>query len=269
MLSGWVYDMRPVCLRLVCSPIKVLILFQYCYYLNSISILIYYMLNVTISIMLTFRNCEQSTFWNQVGLRCVIKPGITRRVICQSLSTWEWTTGPAHPAPPPHLSRRHTGVEPVTNSCEKSSWLPSAARFEGWSGEGTWTAIEADCGGFPDCRNTAAPPVGFPRLVQYSPVMAPIPVYRGQGQCQAEGPHILLCTAHIIQPPPTHFRIGLQGRVIAITVKAIGSGRAIWWNISLGERSFRVDNLQWDLLSGWWSSWGIIINRVLTPVSLL
>ena len=138
-----------------------------------------------------------------------------------------------------------------------------------WSGEGTWTAIEADCGGFPDCRNTAAPPVGFPRLVQYSPVMAPIPVYRGQGQCQAEGPHILLCTAHIIQPPPTHFRIGLQGRVIAITVKAIGSGRAIWWNISLGERSFRVDNLQWDLLSGWWSSWGIIINRVLTPVSLL
>ena len=58
---------------------------------------------------------------NQVELRCVIKPGITRRVICQSLSTWEWTTGPAHPAPPPHLSRRHTGVEPVTNSCEKSS----------------------------------------------------------------------------------------------------------------------------------------------------
>ena len=134
MLSGWVYDMRPVCLRLVCSPIKVLILFQYCYYFHSISILIYYMLNVTISIMLTFRNCEQSTFWNQVGLGCVIKPGITRRVICQSLSTWEWTTGPAHPAPPPHLSRRHTGVEPVTNSCEKSSWLPSAARFEGWSG---------------------------------------------------------------------------------------------------------------------------------------
>ena len=79
------------------------------------------MLNVTISIMLTFRNCEQSTFWNQVGLRCVIKPGITRRVICQSLSTWEWTTAPVHPAPPPHLSRRHTGVEPVTNSCEKSS----------------------------------------------------------------------------------------------------------------------------------------------------
>ena len=138
-----------------------------------------------------------------------------------------------------------------------------------WSGEGTWTAIEADCGGFPDCRNTAAPPVGFPRLVQYSPVMAPIPVYRGQGQCQAEGPHILLCTAHIIQPPPTHFRIGHQGSVIAITVKAVGSGRAIWWNISLGERSFRVDNHQWDLLSGWLSSWGMIINRVLTPVPLL
>ena len=111
-----------------------------------------------------------------------------------------------------------------------------------WSGEGTWTAIEADCGGFPDCRNTAAPPVGFPRLVQYSPVMAPIPVYRGQGQCQAEGPHILLCTAHIIQPPPTHFRIGLQGSVIAITVKAVGSGRAIWWNVSLGERSLKFDN---------------------------
>ena len=138
-----------------------------------------------------------------------------------------------------------------------------------WRGEGTWTAIEADCGGFPDCRNTAAPPVGFPRLVQYSPVMAPIPVYRGQGQCQAEGPHILLCTAHIIQPPPTQFRIGLQGSVIAITVKAVGSGRAIWWNISLGERSFRVDNHQWDLLSGWLSSWGMIINRVLTPVPLL
>ena len=51
----------------------------------------------------------------------------------------------------------------------------------------------------------AAPPVGFPRLVQYSPAMAPIPVYRGQGQCQAAGPHILLCTAHIIQPslPPS------------------------------------------------------------------
>ena len=202
------------------------------------------MLNVTISIMLTFRIVSSQPFGkvflnprlsNQVGFRCVIKPGITRRVICQSLSTWEWTTRPAQPAPPPHLSRRHTGVEPVTNSCEKCSWLPSAARFEGWSGEGTWTAIEADCGGFPDCRNTAAPPVGFPRLVQYSPVMAPIPVYRGQGQCQAEGPHILLCTAHIIQPPPTHFRIGLQGSVIAITVKAVGSGRAIWWDISLGE----------------------------------
>ena len=46
----------------------------------------------------------------------------------------------------------------------------------------------------------AAPPVGFPRLVQYSGAMAPIPVYGGQGQCQPAGPHILLCTAHIIQP---------------------------------------------------------------------
>ena len=54
----------------------------------------------------------------------------------------------------------------------------------------------------------AAPPVGFPRLVQYSPAMAPIPVYGGQGQCQAAGPHILLCTAHIIQPLLLHhFRI--------------------------------------------------------------
>ena len=60
----------------------------------------------------------------------------------------------------------------------------------------------------------AAPPVGFPRLVQYSPAMAPIPVYRGQGQCQAEGPHILLCTAHIIQPslPPSPLsRESLEG----------------------------------------------------------
>ena len=60
----------------------------------------------------------------------------------------------------------------------------------------------------------AAPPVGFPRLVQYSPAMAPIPVYRGQGQCQAAGPHILLCTAHIIQPslPPSPFsRESLEG----------------------------------------------------------
>ena len=45
--------------------------------------------------------------------------------------------------------------------------------------------------------------------------------------------------------------------------------RTIWWDISLGERSLRIDNHQWDLLSGWWSSWGIIINRVLTPLSLL
>ena len=41
---------------------------------NNISILIYYMLNV-ISIMLTFRNCEQTTFWKSLFESPAEQPG--------------------------------------------------------------------------------------------------------------------------------------------------------------------------------------------------
>ena len=82
----------------------------------------------------------------------------------------------------------------MTNSCENCS----PARFEGWRGLGLQSRLIA--GVSPIAAIAAAPPVGFPRLVQYSGAMAPIPVYGGQGQCQPAGPHILLCTAHIIQP---------------------------------------------------------------------
>ena len=90
--------------------------------------------------------------------------------------------------------RRSTLAPTVTNSCENCS----PARFEGWRGLGLQSRLIA--GVSPIAAIAAAPPVGFPRLVQYSGAMAPIPVYGGQGQCQPAGPHILLCTAHIIQP---------------------------------------------------------------------
>ena len=98
--------------------------------------------------------------------------------------------------------RRSTLAPTVTNSCENCS----PARFEGWRGLGLQSRLIA--GVSPIAAIAAAPPVGFPRLVQYSGAMAPIPVYGGQGQCQPAGPHILLCTAHIIQPLLLHhFRL--------------------------------------------------------------
>ena len=109
MLSDGIYNMRPVCLRLVCSPIKLLILFQYYYYFYNITMLMYQILNV-ISIGFPLRKFEQSTFWkvflnprlsNQVGFRCVIKPGI---IVAESfVKVCQPGSGPLdRPTPPLH-----------------------------------------------------------------------------------------------------------------------------------------------------------------------
>ena len=77
-------------------------------------------------------------------------------------------------ARPPHLSTADTdGTQ--TSRQPAPPWpipvktaLLLSTRFEGWRLERAWTAIEADCGGFPDCRNSCPccgaacglPPIG-------------------------------------------------------------------------------------------------------------